>query len=160
MLTAASPVTDVMQTDLVTARPADSLKEAMTLLMDSHVSGLPVLDPRGGCVGVLSVTDILGLEYAQAESATEVEEVGVYFNPDEQRWENMRFAGGADELPDLTVGEVMTTEIVSVSPDASVREVAELMVERRVHRILVLDDRQRLRGLVAALDLVQVVAEL
>jgi CBS domain-containing protein len=51
---------DIMQTELVTIRPNDSVREAMALMVDSHVSGLPVVDGRGHCVGVLSVTDVLG----------------------------------------------------------------------------------------------------
>jgi CBS domain-containing protein len=150
---------DIMQTELVTIRPNDSVREAMALMVDSHVSGLPVVDGRGHCVGVLSVTDVLGLEYAQAESAGQFEEVGSYFDPDEQRWEHMRFAGAVDELPDLTVKEVMSSDIISVPRDASLQDVAQLMVERGVHRVLVLDERRFLHGLIAAMDVVRVVAE-
>lgn len=159
MLTPSSLAKDVMQKDLVTVRPSDSLREAMELMIDSRVSGLPVVDGRGHCVGVLSVTDVVGLEYEQAESSAEFEEVGSYFDPIEQHWENMRIAGSVDELPDLTVGEVMSADLVSVLPDATVREVAELMVEQHVHRVLVLDKKGLLRGLISALDVVQVVAD-
>lgn len=160
MLTAKSPVKEVMQTDLVTIGPTESLKEAMALLVDGHVSGLPVVDRDGHCVGVLSVTDVLGLEYEQAESSgRDVEQVGAYFDPGTQRWENMRFAGSIDELPELSVSEVMSRDVVSVSPKTPLREVAELMVEKQVHRVLVLDKKQSLYGLVAALDLVRLVAE-
>lgn len=159
MLTASSAAQEIMQTELVTIGPSDSLREAMELMVDNHVSGLPVIDSRDRCVGVLSVTDVLGLEYEQAETSTTFEEVGSYFDPDEQRWENMRFAGSIDELPDLTVSELMTTEIVSVTPETPLREVARRMLEGRVHRVLVLDSRRRLHGLISALDLVRVVAE-
>ena len=131
MLTPASPVTEIMQTDLVTIGPSDSLKEAMEFLMDSHVSGLPVVESGGRCLGVLSVTDILGLEFEQAESATDIEQVGAYFNPNDQRWESMRFVGSTDELPDVAVREVMSSDLVSVSPNATLQEAAALMVQRR-----------------------------
>lgn len=159
MLTTTSFAKDVMQTDLVTIGPMESLREAMALLMDNHVSGLPVVDAQGRCGGVVSVTDILGQEYEQAESASTFEEVGSYFDPDNQRWETMRFAGAVDELPELTVQEVMSSDVVSVSPEATLREVAELMAERGVHRVLVMDDKRFLHGLIATLDLVQVVAD-
>ncbi len=158
MVTASSSAKDIMQANLVTISPSDSLGQAMALLVDWHVSGLPVVDGRGHCVGVLSVTDVIGLENEQAQSVAN-EEVGAYFDPDKQRWQNMRFAGSIDELPDLTVNEVMSVDVVSVSPDTPLREVAELMVERRVHRVLVLGDKQILHGLIAALDLVKIVAD-
>jgi predicted transcriptional regulator len=71
----------------------------------------------------------------------------------------MRFAGAVDELPDLTVKEVMSSDIISVPRDASLQDVAQLMVERGVHRVLVLDERRFLHGLIAAMDVVRVVAE-
>jgi len=159
MLTASSVASHVMQTDLVTIHTSDSLREAMELMVENHVSGLPVVDGCGHCIGVVTVTDILGLEYEQAESATVAEQVGSYFDPDQQRWENMRFVGGTDELPDLTVQEVMSADVIAVTPEASLREIAGIMVDRRVHRVLVLDAKRQLHGLVAALDIVQIVAE-
>src|SRR5690554_6287244 len=125
MSTATLLAQDIMQTELVTVRRGDSLREAMELMVDSHVTGLPVVDGRGRCVGVVSITDVLGLEYEQAESASEFEEVGSYFDPDEQRWEHMRLSGAIDELPDLTVEDVMSTDIISVPRDASVHDVAK-----------------------------------
>ncbi len=161
MLSATSAAKELMQTDVVTIGPSDSLRDAMELMVDSHVSGLPVVDKKDRCIGVLSVTDVLGAEYEQAESAlgTDVEEVGSYYDPDSQQWENMRFAGSVDELPDMTVSDVMTYEIVSVSPDASLRDVAQRMLKQQVHRVLVMDSKQYLHGIIAAIDLVRLVAE-
>ena len=149
---------DVMQTELVTIGPKESLQEAMALLMDSHISGLPVLDAHDRCVGVISATDILSLEYEHTESA-ESEEVGSYFNSDSQRWENLRFTGMSEQWPEMSVQDAMTTDIVAVRPNAKLRDVAALCLERGVHRVLVVDEQQRLHGLISALDLVRVVAE-
>ena len=157
-MAAPSVAKDIMQTHLVTVSPDDSLREAMTLMVESHVSGLPVVDLQNHCVGVLSVTDVLSLEADQAENSG-IEEVGSYFDPDQQSWENMRFAGAIDELPEMTVAEVMTQDVVSVSPETAIKDVAQMMVEQKIHRILVLDDRKQILGLIAALDLVQLVAE-
>jgi len=159
MLTADSLARDVMQTDLVIISPQESLQEAMGLLMDSHVSGLPVVDARNRCVGVISATDILGMEYEESESAPDVEEVGAYFNPENQRWENLRFTGMAEHWPNVSVQDVMTSDIAAVAPSATLREVAALCLERGVHRVLVVDEQKRLHGLISALDLVRVVAE-
>jgi len=53
----------------------------------------------------------------------------------------------------------MSSDVVCVPPETPLREVAQLMVEEHVHRVLVLDQKRRLRGLIAALDVVRVVAE-
>jgi CBS domain-containing protein len=98
---------DIMQRDVVTVGPNDTLREAMTLLIENQVSGLPVLDQKDRCVGVISATDILSLEHDQAERADDEfeERVGSYFDPDAQRWENVRMVGGVDQLPHLAVAK-------------------------------------------------------
>lgn len=151
---------DIMQRDVVTVGPAESIREAMSLMIENRVSGLAVLDHNDHCVGVISAADILALEYEQAQRADdEVEErVGSYFNPDMQQWENMRVGGVVDQLPELMVREVMSRNVVSVAPQAPLDAVAELMIDKHVHRVLVVDDKCFLHGLISALDFVRLYA--
>ncbi len=148
---------DVMQRDVVTVGPAETIREAMSQMIENRVSGLAVLDHNDHCVGVVSAADILALEYEQAQRADdEVEErVGSYFNFDAQEWENMRVGGAVDQLPELKVREVMSRSLVSVPPQAPLHAAAELMIEKHVHRVLVVDDKCYLHGLISALDFVR-----
>jgi CBS-domain-containing membrane protein len=148
---------DVMQRDVITVGPAETIREAISQMIENRVSGLAVLDHNDHCVGVVSAADILALEYEQAQRADdEVEErVGSYFNFDAQQWENMRVGGFVDQLPELKVREVMSRLLVSVLPQAPLDAVAELMIEKHVHRVLVVDDRCFLHGLISALDFVR-----
>jgi CBS-domain-containing membrane protein len=57
-----------------------------------------------------------------------------------------------------TVRDVMTTEVVSVVPDAPVAEMARVMLDRGVHRLFVLDPDDRAVGVVAVDDLLQILA--
>ena len=59
---------------------------------------------------------------------------------------------------DITVGDLMSREIFSVTEDADVRSCARQMLDRRIHRLLVTDG-DRLRGIVTSFDLLQLVAE-
>jgi CBS domain-containing protein len=148
---------DVMQRDVITVGPAETIREAMSQMIENRVSGLAVLDHNDHCVGVISAADILALEYEQAERADdEVEErVGSYFNPEAQEWENMRVGGVVDQLPELKVREVMSRSVVSVPPQAPLDSVAELMLDKHVHRVLVVDNKCFLHGLISALDFVR-----
>jgi CBS domain-containing protein len=148
---------DVMQRDVVTVGPAETVREAMSQMIENRVSGLAVLDHNDHCVGVVSAADILALEYEQAQRADEeVEErVGSYFNFEAQQWENMRVGGVVDQLPELKVREVMSRSLISVPPQAPLDAVAELMIEKHVHRVLVVDDKCFLHGLISSLDFVR-----
>jgi CBS domain-containing protein len=58
------------------------------------------------------------------------------------------------------VEEVMTRELISVTPDTPVRDVARAIRDGRVHRVLVLNSQQRLLGIISAFDFVRLMAEL
>jgi len=150
---------DLMQKEVVTIAADESLREALALMTSNHVSGLPVIDSHNRCVGIVSATDILGYEEEQAEFAeqTGMEEVP-YFDPESQRWESFRPSTSLEEMPEIPVAEVMSRDLVSVPPDMSVRDVAKRMLVEDVHRILVLDDKDHLYGIIAAFDFVRLYA--
>ena len=55
------PLKDVISHDVVSINPQDTLREALSTMVENHVSALPVVDSRGHCVGIISVTDLLGM---------------------------------------------------------------------------------------------------
>lgn len=152
---------DVMQRDVETVGPHDSLRDAINVMVDNRISGLPVLDRKDRCSGIISTTDILALEQEQAERGDDEyeEEVGSYYDPDKQQWDSIRFSGSIDQIPEMEVSEAMSTDVVSVHPDAPLREVADLMTAKGIHRILVLDDERHLHGIISAMDFVGLYAE-
>ena len=152
---------DIMQRDLVTISRSETLRDALALMTDDHVTGLPVMDEHSRCVGVVTATDILNFEQDHSEETTEAnEEVARYFDPDNQQWENIRVSAFAlEEFGEVKIDEVMTTELVSVGRSTPLKEVAERMIDAGVHRILVLDDEKRLYGIISASDFVRLFAE-
>lgn len=59
MLTAGA----IMTTDLVTVRPDSSIEDAIELLLNQHISGLPVTDDDGRLVGVITEFALLAVTY-------------------------------------------------------------------------------------------------
>lgn len=161
MLTQAKTAADLMATDVVTVAPKDTLREAMSLMVDNHVGALPVVDAKGHCVGVISATDILNCEHEQAEEPDHDSELenGAYFDIDAQRWENISVYRGIDEIPERSVKEVMSDNVIFVLPTTSIVEVAQAMTGQGIHHILVLDSERRLRGIISSLDFVSLFAE-
>ena len=148
---------DLMVRQVVTVSPEASVREALDLMQENHVSGLPVLDGRDRCVGLVSSSDILSLEHDHASRDDET--LGAYFDSESQRWETMRVAADDERLADVTVDEIMTRSLVSVRPKTPAREIAQRMAGEEVHRVLVLDAEQGLHGIVSAFDIVRLVAQ-
>jgi CBS domain-containing protein len=62
------------------------------------------------------------------------------------------------EAPATVVRDIMTSSVVDVGPGANVTELARLMLDRGIHRLVVLDADRRPIGIVAVNDLLQVLA--
>lgn len=61
MSKAARQLKDVVSRDVVYVNAQDTLREALDVMVENRVSAMPVVDARGHCVGVISVTDLLGM---------------------------------------------------------------------------------------------------
>jgi CBS domain-containing protein len=161
-------VREAMQPDVVSIGPEQSLAELERLLAERRLGGLPVVE-RERLVGVVSRSDILrllGVERAIAEAQADVyrELLDDPFVPSERA---AREEAGqrraveeqiAHRMATLRVRDAMTPAVISVPADASVREAAARIAERRVHRVIVTEG-ERLAGVLSALDVVRLVAE-
>jgi CBS domain-containing protein len=122
----AMKVADLMTRGVLSVAPEDSLRKAATLMLRYGVNGFPVLD-RGKLVGMITQGDFL----RRAEVGTE-----------RQRSKVAEFFADPGRLADeyvhahaRTVGEIMTRDIITVSPDTSLNEAVELMVRHHVKRV-------------------------
>lgn len=133
-------LTDIMTTDIATATPDMTLREAVAMLADNHVSGLPVV--RGEkVVGVFSAADLLAY-------LTDLNE-----GPRSDSLRRRRTS-----LEQVTVSELMTRELKSLSPNCTVEQAADFMRQNQIHRVLVMDG-SRLLGIVTTTDVATAVAE-
>jgi CBS domain-containing protein len=144
-------VSEVMTTDVVSFTPDQNVQEAMQLLIDRGVDAGPVIDDTGLVLGMLSTGDLI-VEEARVHFPTVVNFLGVNvtlpFN-DRKLDESIEKALGA------TVGEVMSSEPVTIGPSATVEDAATLMHDGDLSRLPVVDDEGRLVGLVARGDIVR-----
>ena len=138
---------DVVSSDLVQINPQDTLREALAVMLENRVSALPVIDARQRCVGVISVTDLLGITKDLSDELNALSE-----------------AGGLDhealvaklEHADLLTEQVqgwMSPDPFSVAIESTIQHAAQVMLRNRVHRLVVLDDQQRVVGVVSTMDL-------
>lgn len=145
---------DVMQRDVIVVYDRDTLQDAMALMTENHVTGLPVVNSAGKCVGVITVTDILNFEQEHAEYSADVnDDMALHYDADSGRWENVRVSSYAlEQFGEARVEEVMATTLIYVGPDAPLKEVAKKMCDERVHRVVVLSEDNRLLGIITSSD--------
>jgi acetoin utilization protein AcuB len=115
------------------------ITEALRLLRDKQVRRLPVLDAKGGLIGIVSEKDLL---YASPSPATSL---SIY---------EMHYL-----LARLQVREVMATEVITVEPDVPVEEAARIMVDHKIGGLPVME-AGRMVGIITQTDIFEVFLEL
>lgn len=139
---------DVMSPDVVVVPQAMSLRTAARLLAHARVTGAPVVDGEGRCVGVISATDFLRWTGHPEDKAREPQSSCVC------AWQIVESAS----LPEHHVAELMTHDLVTVAPGTAIHEIARKMLDAHIHRVVVLDDHARPLGIVSSTDILAAVA--
>lgn len=158
-LTERRVASEYMQRDVVTVSPDDTLRDALGLMTENHVTGLPVMDEHSHCVGLITSSDILNYEQEHAAESADGATAD-FFDPETQQWETVPISVfGLEEFGEVRVCDVMTRDLIWVDRDTTLKNVAERMINERVHRVLVMDVASRLYGILSAYDFVRVAAE-
>jgi len=148
-------VATIMTKNVVCVRAEVSTQELTMLLVECGVSGVPVVDEKGKPCGMVSKTDLLRENYDRAE--LEQEEAAL-----RSRRGSSRLGDPPQVLaayrPKASVAEIMTRSVVSLPESASVQEAAALMALEGIRRIPILDDDDRVVGIVCASDVLSWVA--
>jgi CBS-domain-containing membrane protein len=142
---------DVMTRNVASVRRDAPIGEAIRLMLDHRISGLPVVDGSCKIAGMLTEGDLL----RRAETRTERQR---------PRWLELLLGPGrlADEYVKThgrKVGEIMTEDVVSVAEDTPLAEIVPLMERHRIKRLPVLRG-DILVGIVTRADLVRALAQL
>lgn len=123
---------DVMTLDVVTVEPTTDVREAARLMVEHHISGLPVIDKSRRVVGIVTDGDL----YRRTEVGT-----------DKQRHSWLELFGlGSSPVHDYveahghSVGDVMTTRVFAVAPNTSLRLIADLLEREHIRRVPVIAD--------------------
>jgi CBS domain-containing protein len=141
---------DLMTRDVVMIPRPMSLRAAAHRLAQSGVSGAPVVDEEGRCVGVLSMTDLV--RWLDRSPAPAHRPTGApCFCSDWQVTE-------LEELPADEVGRYMTQDVVTATPDTGIGDLARAMLAAHIHRVFVLSESGRPVGVVSSTDVLAAVA--
>ena len=137
-----------MSSPAIAVRATEPVSSVARLMLESGVSGVPVLDAGERPVGMVSDGDLLG---RRGEGRREwwLEMLATQSPP----------AGLPKNALERPVSEVMSAPLITVSPKASVRDIAEAFQAHRIKRLPVLDG-ERLVGVVSRADLLCLVDSL
>jgi CBS domain-containing protein len=130
-------VRDWMTPNPITIQPKTTLPEAHRLMSESHIRRLPVVQ-NGRLVGIVTLGDV------REASPSDATSLSIY---------EMHYL-----LAKLTVESIMTREPLTISPQASIRQAAQLMLEHKIGGIPVVEG-ERLVGIITESDIFRVLAQ-
>lgn len=144
---------DLMKTKVVTVPYSAPLSEVEQILSESKISGAPVVDQTGQILGVISLKD-LNERYAEDPDAKPRHGRGFFHLSSlgtlDGDFDSFEVPAEAEE----TARDLMTAEIYRVPVGAGLKEIADVMCNHHVHRVLV-EDKGRLVGILSTLDVLE-----
>jgi CBS domain-containing protein len=128
-------VADLMHSGVLTCQRDTPIQDVARQMSEQDVSALVVVDSKGNMAGLISRTDLVNAR--------------LY----EQYWKHWR---------GLTAGHIMVTDVVSVHIEDSLQRAGKLMMERKIHRVVVVEDQDggaKPIGVLSITDLVRDMAK-
>lgn len=137
-------VSDVMTRRVHVASPLTPFKLLVRLIEEHRVSAIPIVDQQGFPIGLVSESDLL-----LKERREELDSTQDLVHPMKRRHERAKADGGV-------ASELMTSPAITIEGEASLSEAARRMQERNARRLIVVDERGKIAGIVSRSDLLQV----
>jgi CBS domain-containing protein len=141
-------VEDHMTRRVVTVTPDTPILTAAKLMLDNHISGLPVVDASARVDGIISETDLLREDGTSANSSPWLQMVAGADGP----------SSDPAQLGARKVDEIMSRTPVTVAPNASMAQACRLLAQHRIKRLPVVQD-DKLVGIIGRADLVRAFAQ-
>jgi CBS domain-containing protein len=141
-------VREIMETDVPTVRPDDTIESVLRTLRDHELPGIPVVNEGRRCVGIITEADLIMAGEEEDLHLPHYFELfgGIVFLESTKKFEErLRKATGS------LARDLMTEDPITISPDASVEEAARVIARRKHNRLPVVE-HGRLVGVVTRVD--------
>ena len=150
---AQTRVRDIMTTDVIKVYPDTPVYEIARLMAEHNISGLPVVDDNDRVLGVVTELDMIvrNTRFKIPNFIMILDSIIYLETP-------QRFRERLEHMLGVTAKEIMSKPAVTISPEASIEDLAELMVNRRMNPVPVVEN-DRLVGIISRSDIIRLMAQ-
>ncbi|MFA5846103.1 MAG: CBS domain-containing protein [Thermodesulfovibrionales bacterium] len=138
-------VQDVMSKDVISIQKYESIRHVADILSEKNISGLPVVDKEKKVIGIITQADILSM-LGMRKGHT---------------FKDLLKHMMGEQLPERKigdlVGDIMTSPAATIKPHANIAEAAQIMDEKKIRRLAVVDGQNRLVGIISRADILKAV---
>ena len=140
---------DIMTPKVVTVSPETRIDQAGKLLLENHFNGLPVVDAEGRLQGIICQDDLI-----VQQKKFPLPSVFTILDGIIPLTSSKHLEKEIQKMAAITVGQAMTPDPVTVSPETPLEEIATLMVKKNIHTLPVVD-KGKLVGVVGKEDILR-----
>lgn len=143
---------DIMNKNVISVQEDATIEELARILTENHISGAPVVDREGKVVGIVTDTDLMHKETSpRTPGFVNILGAIIYISG------VTRFREDFKKLAATKTSEIMTTDVITVSGDASIEQVSALMVNHDIKRVPVMENGA-IVGIIGMADIVKTLA--
>lgn len=141
---------DIMTREVVTIKEDDTVEVAARLINEKGISGLPVVDDNNKLLGIITEGDLIR-RVSKISGPSSIEILGGIF-PLERKKD---YIDKINRYMGHLVKDMMTKDVITISEDVEIEDIATLMVREKIKRIPVVDDEKRLIGIISRRDIMK-----
>lgn len=143
---------DIMQKTVVTIKPDNTIEEIAKILTDNHISGAPVIDDDNNLIGIITEGDLLHKDTApRLPGVLSILGAFIYISGLDKYEDDFR------KLAASKASEIMTTDVITVTEGAEIKEIASIMVNDSINRVPVIRNK-KLVGIISRADIIKTLA--
>ena len=140
---------DIMTADVITVHPRTTVEELARVLMEHRISGAPVVDDTGLLVGVVTEHDLINQEKRlHIPTVVRIMDAFIYLESPK------KFEDDLKKMVARKVGDICNMDVMTVSEDTTVQELATIMSEKGVYLLPVVKDK-KLVGIIGKEDILK-----
>jgi CBS domain-containing protein len=140
---------EVMTRNVITVKKETSIRELAELFTSRKISSAPVVNDQGDMIGIVTETDLV-----EQDKSLHIPTVISLFDWVIYLESGKKFEKELNKMTAQTVGEIYSTEVFTVAPDAPVSAVADLMSSERINAVPVVEGR-KVVGIIARIDMIR-----
>jgi len=141
---------DIMTKNVITIKKDTSIGELSELLVKNKISGVPVVDEEERIIGIVTEADII------------VKDTDLHFPRYFKLLDGIiyleslnKFKSNLQKHIATKVEDIMTVKVKTISPDTTVNDIADIMLDMKINRLPVVDDDNKVIGIVTRADIVK-----
>lgn len=140
---------DLMTRDVMTVGPSTTIEELARVLMERKISGVPVVDDKGDLIGVVTENDLIS-----RNKRLHIPTVVRLFDAFIMLGSPGKIENEIKKIAATTVADIYTRDIITVTEETSIEDIATIMSEKKVHLVPVVEGR-KIKGVIGKMDLIK-----